>query len=236
MKRYFPLAIIAVVLIAGIAAGVVLLRRKQAVTTAPFIPPAAITPAVTPTSPAASATITPKSKAGALPSLVSVTIEEYGDYQCPPCGLLHPEMKSIESDYGTRIRFNFRNLPLTKIHKNALLAAQAAEAARLQDRFEQMHNRLYESQNEWKDEANPRPTFIRYAGELGLNTDQFDRDMDGPQVKQRLADDQQRAESIGVQGTPTVFIEGKELKPELTNGEGIRKGIDFMLKQKAGGD
>lgn len=162
-------------------------------------------------------------------------MEEFGDYQCPPCGRLYPELKNVEHEYGDRIKFVFRNLPLTKIHKNALIAAQAAEAARLQNRWVQMHDRLYERQAEWNEDPNPRPTFIRYAGELGLDTEQFDRDIDGAAVKQRLADDQKRADSMGVQGTPTVFIEGRELKFEQTNAEGIRKGIDLMLVRKASG-
>jgi protein-disulfide isomerase len=98
-----------------------------------------------------------------------------------------------------------------------------------------MHDRLYERQDEWNEDANPRSIFIRYAGELGLNTDQFDHDLDGPAVSQRLAGDKKRADSLGVVGTPTVFIEGREMKPEMTNGEGIRKGIDLMLARKAAG-
>jgi protein-disulfide isomerase len=166
---------------------------------------------------------------------VSITVEEFGDYQCPPCGHLYPELKSVEADYGNHVKFVFRNLPLPQIHKNALIAAQAAESARLQGRFEQMHDRLYERQDEWNEDANPRSIFIRYAGELGLNTDQFDHDLDGPAVSQRLAGDKKRADSLGVVGTPTVFIEGREMKPEMTNGEGIRKGIDLMLARKAAG-
>jgi len=235
MKRYLPLALIAGVLFVVIASSFILIRSKQrGQTTETFatqsIPKPAASPAAT-----ASTSLPPVPKQLDFPAGVSVTLEEFGDYQCPPCGRLHPELKSIEHDYGKRVNLVFRNLPLTKIHKNALIAAQAAEAARLQDHFQQMHDRLYESQDEWKDEDNPRPTFIRYAGELGLNTDRFDRDMDGPAVKQRLTEDQQRADSLGVQGTPTVFVEDREMKPELTSGEGIRKGINYMLARKAGG-
>jgi protein-disulfide isomerase len=167
--------------------------------------------------------------------VVVVTVEEYGDYQCPPCGLLHPEMKKIELEYGPRINFVFRNLPLPQIHKNALLAAKAAEAARLQNRFWEMHDRLYETQNAWKDEGDPRLIFTHYARELGLDTERFAQDMDGIDVQRRLTEDKQQADSLGIEGTPTVLIEGRQLKFESTTGEGIRKGIDLMLARKAAG-
>jgi protein-disulfide isomerase len=142
-------------------------------------------------------------------------------------------MKKIQQEYGTRINFVFRNLPLPQVHKNAMLAAEAAEAARLQKRFWEMHDRLYETQSSWKDEENPRFTFTNYARELGLDTERFMMDMDGNEVQQRLKEDQQQATSHGIDGTPTVLIEGRQLKFEVTNGEGIRKGIDLMLSRKA---
>ena len=165
---------------------------------------------------------------------VSVTVEEYGDYQCPPCGVLYPEFKKIEAEYGNRIDFIFHNFPLTKNHKNALAAAQAAEAARLQDHFWQMHDLIYDNQNVWKDQQDPRPTFTKYARSLGLDLKRFARDLDGPEVQQRIAEDKQRADSLGIQGTPTVLVEGRQLKAEVTIPEGIRRAIDLLLARKAG--
>lgn len=233
MKRYLPFLII--VLVAAMIGGFVFFSRsKNTVESVPFAGQitAPKTGPAPPNSPSPAASF---SKPTNLPVGVAVTVEEYGDYQCPPCGHLYPDLKSIVQDYGNHVNFVFRNLPLTKMHSNALIAAKAAEAARLQRHFDEMHDRLYERQDEWKDESNPRPTFIRYAGELGLNTDRFDRDIDGAEVQQKLTDDQSHADSLGVQGTPTVFIEGREMKFELTNGEGIRKGIDLMLARKAAG-
>lgn len=225
--------IIAGVLIMAFVGAFVLFRSKRADRSGPFTKTqTSVTPPVNPL-----ASVSRESKVSAeitSPTDVSVTVEEYGDYQCPPCGLLHPEMKKIKAEYGPRIDFVFRNLPLPTIHKNALIAAQAAEAARLQGRFWEMHDHLYENQNAWKDEANPRPTFAKYAQDLGLDPKRFDRDLDGPEVQQRLAQDTQRANSLGVVGTPTIFIEGRQLKAEVTNGEGIRKGIDKMLALKTG--
>jgi protein-disulfide isomerase len=233
MKRYLPLIIIAVVLIVAVGGSFAFFRSKQHETSSQFSgnPTPVASTASSPATPLS--TPSPIAKPTNLPAGVSVTVEEFGDYQCPPCGRLYPELKAIEQDYGNRVNFTFRNLPLSNMHKNALLAAQAAESARLQNHFQQMHDRLYETQDEWKDLANPRATFIRFAGEFGLDTDRFDRDIDGVVVQQRLAEDQQRADAQNIKGTPTVLVEGREMKPELTNGDGIRKGINFMLQTKA---
>jgi protein-disulfide isomerase len=167
------------------------------------------------------------------PTGVVVTIEEFGDYQCPPCGLLYPELKKIEAEYGSNLHVVFRHLPLTRIHKNALAAAQAAEAARLQNRFEEMHDRLYLNQKKWAEEADPVPVFVGYARELGLDSGRFTRDMASPEVNNRITADSQQAVSRGVTGTPTLLIEGHQLRPEATTPEGIRRGIDFLLAKKA---
>lgn len=232
MKRVLPLVIIGGVLVAVVAGALILFRAKRT-ETAPFTSQGTTSPATTPSTAPLSAS--PENIVSPVPSGVVVTVEEYGDYQCPPCGLLHPEMKKIELEYGTRINFVFRNLPLPQIHKNALLAAKAAEAARLQKRFWEMHDRLYETQNAWKDEGDPRVIFTHYARELGLDTERFAQDMDGIDVQRRLTEDKQQAASLGIEGTPTVLIEGRQLKFESTTGEGIRKGIDLMLARKAAG-
>ena len=235
MKRNLPLVLIAAVLVGAVIATWLLYRSKQSGPTAPFTSQTPATPTVASPAPASAATAPPVTKEIKTPANVSVTVEEYGDYQCPPCGLLHPELKKIETEYGPRVNFVFHNLPLTTMHKNALSAAQAAEAARLQGWFSQMHDHIYEKQSDWKDEENPRATFTRYAREFGLDTKRFARDMDGPEVQKRLSEDKQRADSLGVNGTPTVFIEGRQMKAEVTTGEGIRKGIEVMLARKAGG-
>jgi len=89
-----------------------------------------------------------------------VVVDEYGDYQCPPCGQLYPELKQIEKEYGDQIQIVFHHFPLMKIHKNALLAAHAAEAARNQKKFWEMHDLLYRNQKEWSDLADPRPIVV----------------------------------------------------------------------------
>jgi protein-disulfide isomerase len=162
-----------------------------------------------------------------------VTLEEFGDYQCPPCGQLHPTLKKLKQEYGAKLNFIFRNLPLTKIHQNALAAAQAAEAARIQNRFWEMHDLLYENQSLWKDDINPRSIFIKFAADLGLNTAQFTRDLDDKQIQMRIAADEDAAAKQGIEGTPTILINGRQLRAEMTTPEGVRKGIELMLSAKA---
>lgn len=222
--RYLPFAIIGAVLLAVIVVAVVSLRSKRDGS-------AELTNA-SPANPAPVTNLRNESVPPNLPANAMVTVEEYGDYQCPPCGQLHPEMKKIEQVYAGHIKFTFYNFPLTGGHKNAMAAAQAAEAARLQDRFEQMHDLIYENQNAWKDATDPRPAFTNYARQIGLDLTRFARDMGSTEVQQRIAADQQRGSALGVVGTPTIFIDGRELKPDLTNGEGIRKGIALMLYQR----
>jgi protein-disulfide isomerase len=229
MKRFLPGIIITIVLATVVTGGIALFRSTRpspaAVNSTPFT---SATPAAALASPVASPVM-----AQPAPESLSVTLEEFGDYQCPPCGLLHPELKSIKADYGKRLNLIFSNFPLSRIHKNAQVAAQAAEAARLQGSFWQMHDTLYEHQKEWKDENDPLPIFRKFAGQIGLDLKSFDRDVDSPGVKARIDADSKRAESLNIEGTPTILIEGQQLRTEAMTREGIRQGIEVMLQRKA---
>lgn len=239
MKRALPFIIIALVLIAGVIAIIVFTRKPGGDGSAGSFATNNQQAQTTAGSSSATPQSSPNAAAGfARPNVkVSspVVLEEYGDFQCPPCGILHPVLKQIEHEYGDQLRVVFRHYPLTKIHKHAMMAAQAAEAARNQGKFSQMHDRLYGTQNRWKDLADARPTFIGYARELGLNVERFSREMDSPEVQQRISSDMQRGSGVGVTGTPTVFIEGQMLRFEATTPDGLRQGINFMLQRKVAG-
>lgn len=158
-----------------------------------------------------------------------VTLEEFGDFQCPPCAGLYPELKKIEAEYGARLRVIFRHYPLA-IHKHAKEAARAAEAAALQDRFWEMHDLLYEKQDEWSESCDVRQQFTRYAGDLGLDAARFTKDMDSQEVNDRVRLDEQRAESIDVPGTPSLFINGQQVPSASMTPSGIREQINAALK------
>jgi protein-disulfide isomerase len=160
-----------------------------------------------------------------------VTIEEFGDFQCPSCGIIHPALKKLESEYGSRISFTFREFPLAQIHPNAVEAARAAEAAGLQGHFWEMHDRLYDYQAAWSDSKEVRSVFAQYATDLGLDSARLRRDMDSDLVKERLAADQRRGVSLRVTGTPTLFINGREVPADALTEGGLRALIESGLKQ-----
>jgi protein-disulfide isomerase len=237
MKRYLPFIIIIVVLLAVVGIFSLTLRKGSNSPGSDLGMPGSSQPSPTSGNTAAP-TQPPADTAGLTKPNVKVSspvvLEEYGDYQCPPCGQLYPELKSVEHEYGNQVQVVFHHFPLTKMHKNALAAAQAAEAARNQNKFWEMHDRLYRNQNEWKDLDDPRPVFLAYARQLNLNVDQLRLDMESNQVNQRIVADMQKGSAVGVTGTPTVFLDGNMLRYEATNAEGLRRGINVLLERKAG--
>jgi len=162
-----------------------------------------------------------------------VTIEEFGDFQCPPCGILHPELKKLEAEFGSRLRVIFRERPLMQIHKHALMAARAAEAAGLQGRFWEMHDKLYETQKDWSELPEVRTVFTEYARSLGLDVDRFNRDLDGPAVETRIFLDGARAHALGAESTPTLLLNNREVPFEvLQQPDGLRAAINTALSGK----
>jgi protein-disulfide isomerase len=221
MNKYRPVFAIVIVLAVAFVAGFFIIRARQ--NRQPFND--GLTAAQT-------AQSNPASQRK-WPADAIVTLEEFGDYQCYPCSLLHPTLKSLKTEYGPNLNFVFRNLPLVSIHKNALVAAQAAEAARVQNKFWEMHDMLYENQDVWKDDINPKSIFVKFASDLGLDSARFSRDMDDKQVQLRIQADLDAAAQQGIKGTPTVLIEGHQLKPEATSPDGLRQGIELMLSRKS---
>jgi protein-disulfide isomerase len=158
-----------------------------------------------------------------------VTLEEFADFECPPCANLHSESKKLKEEYGDRIRFVFRHYPLS-MHKHAADAAKAAEAAGMQGKFWEMHDRLFERQEEWSSSENARQLFVDYARSLALDMERFQRDVNSEQVNNRVAADQKRGDSIDIEGTPSLFINGTEVSSEAMTPEGIRKAVNAALK------
>lgn len=137
------------------------------------------------------------------PASAPVTLVEYGYYQCPYCGQAYPILKELLARIGNRVRFVFRNFPLQEIHPYAAMAAEAAEAAGVQGKFWEMHDRLYEHQRALSPED-----LVGHAGAIGLDVKRFVRDLeDGTQAK-RVQDDFLSGVRSGVNGTPTFFING----------------------------
>jgi protein-disulfide isomerase len=138
------------------------------------------------------------------PSDAPVTLVEYGDYECPYCGMAYPIVKRVQQRMGDRLRFAFRNFPLTESHPHAEHAAEAAEDAAAQRDFWAMHNTLYEHQRALDD-----PHLLRYAAELGLDTDEMSRALAEGTFEPRVRQDFRSGIRSGVNGTPTFFINGE---------------------------
>jgi protein-disulfide isomerase len=167
------------------------------------------------------------------PLNASVQLEEFGDYQCPPCGQFHPIAQRVLAQYGDRVRFSFRNFPLDNIHRFASEAARAAEAAGAQGKFWEMHDLLYEKQTEWSKADDARPLFIKYAQSLGLDVNRFTQDLDGALAGMRVAQDRYMGQARGVSGTPTVFLNGREVPfDQLMDFDKLRADIDAALAGK----
>ena len=218
MKRSLPLVIIAAVLVAAVVLTWVLLRSSRpdqsSTNSSNSGPPGADPPHIRGN---------PKA---------TVTLEEFGDFECPMCGTYSVEVKKIEAEFGDRLRVIFREYPLYPTpHKYALIAAQAAEAAGLQGRFWEMHDKLYENQKAWSEAKDVMPMFIDYARQIGLDTDRFGRDLSGDVVATRITQDGIRGHARAVSGTPSFFVNGKEARPEdqTWSPEGLRKMINAAL-------
>jgi protein-disulfide isomerase len=137
------------------------------------------------------------------PATAPVTLLEYGDYECSDCGNAYLIVKQIQQRLGDRLRFVFRHFPLATIHPHARHAAEAAEIAGLQGRFWQMHDYLFEHQAQLDDES-----LRRYAANLRLDTDRFDRELSEHVQAARVREDFMSGVRSGVNGTPTFYING----------------------------
>jgi NhaA family Na+:H+ antiporter len=217
LKRFLPFIIVAVVGLITAGAGTALYRAKRPA-------PGAI----------ANEKAIGNEKAESMhvrgPADAPVTLEEFGDFQCPPCGAMAGPLLDIEKNYGSKLRVIFRNFPFD-VHQHARAAAYAAEASGLQGRFWQMHDALYREQVEWSKAAQAQPLFESYARLLGLNVEQFKKDVESNEVRRRVAADQERGHELGVKNTPTIFINNRQLPPTSLNPGGVDAAIDEELKK-----
>ncbi len=158
-----------------------------------------------------------------------VTLVEFADLQCPACGAVYPTIKQILSDYNGKINFVFRHFPLT-IHKNSQIAALALEAAGEQGKFFEMEDVLFEKQSEWSELSNPIDTFVSYATSLKLNTQQFKDAIENRKFIDTINRDQSDGFSLGVNATPTFFINQEKTSGVLSFDE-LKKKIDLELNK-----
>lgn len=139
-----------------------------------------------------------------------VTLVEFSDYQCPACGAYFPLVKQLTTEFSDSMTFVYRHFPLSQ-HKNAPLAAYAAEAAGLQGKYWEMHDKLFQNQKDWSDSGNARDIFIGYAKDLKLDVSQFTKDLDNNDIKNKIDRDVNDGNALGINATPTFFLEGEKL-------------------------
>jgi protein-disulfide isomerase len=160
-----------------------------------------------------------------------VTLEEFGDFECPSCANLATFIDELVKEYHPRVRLIFRNFPLP-MHQLSRDAALAAEAAGLQGRYWEMHDMLFQEQRVWSGATGAGTLFDSYAEALGLDLNQFRKDVNSDKVRERVESDQARARSLGVKTAPTLFVDKREMGPNDRTPEGVRRLVDEAVKAK----
>jgi len=163
------------------------------------------------------------------PNSAPARLEEFGDFECPPCGAFHPVLVQMHKEFGDKLQITFREFPLAPAHQHAIAAASAAEAAGLQGKFWEMHDLLYENQKAWHEAFDVRPIFEGFAKQIGLDMNRYQNDLNGDQVAQRILNDGKRGHSMGVKGTPTVFLNGMEVPFESLPSDKLRPLINAQI-------
>lgn len=173
------------------------------------------------------ATLTANASHSKTFSDAKVTITEFADYQCPACAMYYPQIKQIQKEYDGKINFYYRHFPLPQ-HGFARTAIKAAEAAGEQNKFWEMSELLYTRQESWTQ--NPTESFMSYAKELGLDEKAFAEMLNSSKYDGRIEQDLKDANAVGVDSTPTIFINDKKMTtaPTVTN---LKKEIDALLNQ-----
>src|ERR1035437_322230 len=148
------------------------------------------------------------------PATAKVTMVEFGDFQCPACGAYYPLVEQLSKEFPNDLRVVFRNFPLTTIHMQALNAAHVAAAAALQGKFWEMYSALYPTQSTWSVLSGLTP-FDTYAQQIGLDMTKFHADVNSDVVKTKINNDIDNANSIGINSTPTFYVNGiKIINPQ----------------------
>src|SRR5436853_7312625 len=214
MRRSAPFIVVAVVALAAIGTGTSLYRAKRGAN-----PQLKIT----------KQTGEQGESAHVLgPAGAPTILEEFGDFQSPPCGRLSEPINQLQKKYN--LRLIYREYPLP-IHAHAKEAAYAAEAAARQGRFWQMHDLLYREQAVWSKSTDARALFSAYAGMLQLDLDRFKKDMDGTEVQQQVESDARRAGTIGVKTTPTIFINNEAVPGTKSNPDDLPALVEAAIKK-----
>lgn len=162
----------------------------------------------------------------------TVILMEYSDFQCPACASYSPAVKQLINDFPDQIKFVYRHFPLYQIHKNAKGASYAAESASNQGKFWEMHDLLFANQSSWGESNDPEPLFREYAKSLTLNEETFVNDMKNKELRAGVDKDLMEGTSLGVNSTPTFFINGNKLQDIPRTYEGFKTLIEAEIARQ----
>ncbi|WP_083506630.1 thioredoxin domain-containing protein [Leucobacter sp. G161] len=155
------------------------------------------------------------------------TLVEFLDFECEACGEVYPVMEEVRAQYAGEVNFVVRYFPIPG-HLNSMHAAVAVEAAAQQGKFEEMYQRMYETLPEWGEgRESEAPRFRSYAEDLGLDLAAFDRAVADPATQERVEFDFEAGQALGVQGTPTFFLEGEQFQPQYV--DDITEALDAAI-------
>ncbi len=165
-----------------------------------------------------------------------VTVDLYGDFQCPGCGSFYPIVKQVTEHYKDEIKFRFVHFPLTQIHLNALGASRAAQAASNQGKFWDMHDLLYANQSVWSQSTDANTTFEAFANQLKLDMTKYRKDFASAETNAIINADVAAGQKLKVTGTPTFYIDGKIIDDNNTiaTAEKFQEKIDAEILAKTG--
>jgi protein-disulfide isomerase len=156
-----------------------------------------------------------------------VTLVEFLDFECEVCGAVYPTIEQLREEYAGRVTFATRYFPIPS-HRNAENAAIAVEAAARQHRFEEMYDRMFQTQASWGESQDSKADVFRgFAEEVGLDLQQYDADVADPSTLERVKFDFDAGMDLGVQGTPTIFVNGEAIQLEQI--EDIKAALDAEL-------
>lgn len=157
----------------------------------------------------------------------TVSILKYSDYQCPACKAYIPLQQELKREYGDLVQFEYRHFPLSG-HQFAALAAYSTEAARNQNKFEEMHDMIFEYQEVWS-QGNAREHFTDFARELELDVEQFEADLESEEVIQKVENQRQEGMRRQVNATPTFFINGQKLRQNPQSYEQFKSVVELYM-------
>jgi protein-disulfide isomerase len=161
----------------------------------------------------------------------AVHLVEFGDFQCPACRAYEPFVRTVMKDFDGKVKFTYKHFPLSG-HANAVLAAKAAEAAGAQGKFWEMHDWLFDNQDLWAalTGADAREKFTEVAGNLKLDLDRFNKDLDNTKLAEKITSQQNEGVEAGVNSTPTFFINNKKVDKNPSDYDGFKKLLEAQIK------